>query len=200
VDENRGVAATFRSFLRLLASIDVSKPLNPGFCITRSDGSTTWISLKYERLDVYCIDCSKIGHKQLFCLARLEERNPSRYLISLMVNVFSNMPATITVGNLLENLQTPSSSPKFFLKLPCSISSQPHAYLQNIITSSLTPQNFALWSHNPKLASSPLSHCPISPSAANMDNIIESNLKTLSLFQKLVKLFSTNLNPQINIL
>jgi hypothetical protein len=27
VYENRGVAATFRSFLRLLASIDVSKPL-----------------------------------------------------------------------------------------------------------------------------------------------------------------------------
>jgi hypothetical protein len=39
VDENKGVAATFRSFPRLLVSIDVNRPLNPGFYFTRSDGA-----------------------------------------------------------------------------------------------------------------------------------------------------------------
>jgi hypothetical protein len=199
VDENRGVAATFRSFLRLLVSIDVSKPLNLGFCFTRSDGAFDWISLKYGRLDVYYTNCGKIGHKQLSSLARPEERNPSRFLISLKVNVFSNMPATITIGNHPENLQTPSFSPEKFLNSPCATSSQPHANLQNTFTSSqnpLTPQNSIIWSHNPKPASSPLSHCPTSPSAANLDNTIESNLKALSLFQKL-KLFSATLNPSL---
>jgi hypothetical protein len=139
VDENRGVAATFRSFLRFLVSIDVSKPLNLGFCFTRSDGASNWISLKYERLDAYCTDCGKIGHKQPSYLARLEERNPSRYLISPKINVFSNMLATISIGNHQKKLQTPSSSPENFLSLPCTTSSQPHANLQNAFTSSQNP-------------------------------------------------------------
>jgi hypothetical protein len=39
VDENSGATASFRSYLRLLVSIDVTKPLNPGFCFSRSDGA-----------------------------------------------------------------------------------------------------------------------------------------------------------------
>jgi hypothetical protein len=91
VEDNSGVEATFRSFLRLLVTIDVSKPLNPGFCFTRNDGSSTWISLKYERLDIYCTNYGKIGHKQISWLAQQVDRFSSRYLISLEVNVFSNM-------------------------------------------------------------------------------------------------------------
>jgi hypothetical protein len=100
VDDNSGAAATFKSYLRLLVSIDVSKPLNPGFCFTRSDGDSDWISLKYERLDIYCTNCGRIGHKQPSCLARLEARNPSRYLISLKLNVFSIMPETLQLENI----------------------------------------------------------------------------------------------------
>jgi hypothetical protein len=198
VEENRGAAATFRSFLRLWVSIDVSKPLNPGFCITRNDGSTSWISLKYERLDVYYTDCGKIGHKQLSCLAKPEERYPSRYLISLKVNVFSNMSATKIVENQPESHQTPSSSQTKTLNLPCSPSSQPYANLPNILTSSqnsLTPQISALWSHNPIPASNPISPCPNYPSAVKMDNTIETNLKALSVFQKPIKLYSLTTNP-----
>ena len=64
IEESSGAKATFKSFLRLLVLIDVSKPLNPGFSFNRNDGSPTWISLKNERLDVYCTDCGRIGHKQ----------------------------------------------------------------------------------------------------------------------------------------
>jgi hypothetical protein len=72
VDDNNGAVATFRSYLRLLVSIDVSKPLNHGFCFTKSDGASYWISLKYERLDIYCTDCGRIGHKQPSYLTRPE--------------------------------------------------------------------------------------------------------------------------------
>jgi hypothetical protein len=209
VDENSGVAAIFRSFLRLLVSIDVSKPLNPGFCFSRSDGASDWISLQYERLDIYCTDCGKIGHKQPSCLAKPKERNPSRYLISLKINGFSNMPATISLRNQPVYLKTPPSSPEIFLSTPGASSSQPHANLQKHLTSSqnpstnsqnpLTPQTSALWSHNPKTGHSPLSHCPTSPAAASMDIAIEKNLKALSLFQKPVKLFTSNQNPPTNL-
>jgi hypothetical protein len=94
VEENRGSAAIFRSFLRLLVSLDVSKSLNPGFSFARFDGSLSWVSLKYERLDIYCSDCGMIGHKQPFCLAKSEDRFPSRYSISLKVNVFSNLSSS----------------------------------------------------------------------------------------------------------
>ena len=53
IEESSGAETTFRSFLRLLVIIDVSKPLNPGFSFIRNDGSATWINLKYKRLDVY---------------------------------------------------------------------------------------------------------------------------------------------------
>jgi hypothetical protein len=91
VEENNGVEVTFRSFLKIMVSIDVSKPLNSGFYLSREDGSSSWVSLKYERLDIYCTDCGLIGHYQASCLSQKEDRNPSRYIISLKVNVFSNL-------------------------------------------------------------------------------------------------------------
>jgi hypothetical protein len=137
VEENRGSTAIFRSFLRLLVSIDVSKPLNPGFSFTRTDGSSSWVSLKYERLDIYYSDCGLIGHKQpsclakledrFSCLAKLEDRFPSKYFISLKVNVFSNLPAPKFVEKQPERHKpTPYSQTKT-LNPPCSSSSQPHA-------------------------------------------------------------------------
>ena len=91
IDSANGVNSTFRSFLKLLVEIDVSKPLNPGFLFTRMDNSTTWISLKYERLDLYCINCGLIGHKKNSCLAPQANRFPTRYKISLHVNLSSNL-------------------------------------------------------------------------------------------------------------
>jgi hypothetical protein len=89
VDDNSGETVAFRSYLRVLVSIDVNKPLNPGFNFNRSDGTPTWVSLKYERLDVYCTDCGRIGHHQTSCLAQQMDKHPKRYVISLKVNVFS---------------------------------------------------------------------------------------------------------------
>jgi hypothetical protein len=142
VEDNSGAAATFQSFLRILVKIDVSKPLNLGFFLSINDGSSSWISMKYKGLDIYYTDCEKIGHKQISCLAQQEERLPSRYLISLKVNVFSNMISSISSSNLPKNYPTSSSSPRKNLIQPFMESFQPYANQKNILTSSqnsLTP-------------------------------------------------------------
>jgi hypothetical protein len=135
VEESRGDIVAFRSYLRILVSIDVIMPLNPGFNFIRSDGSPTWVSLKYERLDVYCLDCGRIGHKQPSCLALHVDKLPTRYLISLKVNVFSNLHATISVNNLSVSQQAPSSSQKNIPYTPFFPSSQPKDNQTNICTS-----------------------------------------------------------------
>jgi hypothetical protein len=110
IEENSEAEKTFRSFLRLLVNIDVSKPLNLGFSFTHFDGSATWIRLKYERLDVYCTDCGRIGHKQYLCLAQQVDIIPSMYLVSLKVNVFSNLQSSSPNPQLVE-IHQPSSYP-----------------------------------------------------------------------------------------
>jgi hypothetical protein len=88
VEEKSGVEVTFRNFMKIMVSIDVSKPLNPSFYLSKEVGTSSWVSLKYERLDIYCTDCGLIGHYQASCLAPKEDKNPSKYSISLKVNVF----------------------------------------------------------------------------------------------------------------
>ena len=127
VEENRGVAVAFRSYLKLLVSINASKPLNPSFSFIRNDGSSTWVNLKYERLNVYCFDCRKIGHNQHSCLTLQVDRFPTRYLISLKVHVFSNLLPTISANNLFVSHQTPSSSQKNNPNKPHTTSTQPQA-------------------------------------------------------------------------
>jgi hypothetical protein len=58
-----GEAKTFRSYLRVLVSINVQEPLNPGFLFSRADGEQFKIFFKYERLDIYCSSCGRIGHE-----------------------------------------------------------------------------------------------------------------------------------------
>jgi hypothetical protein len=91
VDDSCSDKKTFKSFLRLLVKIEVSNPLKPGFPLQRVDDEPLWIFLKYERLDIYCISCGRIGHKLIRCLAPPEEKFPQRYSVSLHVNIFSNL-------------------------------------------------------------------------------------------------------------
>lgn len=92
VDEDSGGNRTFRSYLRLLVEIDVTRPLKAGFSLKREEGEPLWIIFKYERLDIYCTSCGRIGHKLHSCRAPLEEQFPERYAISLKVNISSNLP------------------------------------------------------------------------------------------------------------
>jgi hypothetical protein len=124
IEDHSGAEAIFRSFLRLLVNIDVNKPLKHGFTFTQPDGSETWINLKYERLDVYCTNCGRIGHKQQSCLAQQVERFPSRYLISLKVTIFSNMLPPSSNTPQPKIMKPPSSTLKNIPSIPLMESSQ----------------------------------------------------------------------------
>jgi hypothetical protein len=198
VEDNSGVEVIFRSYLRILVSIDVSKPLNPGFDFSKEDGSSSWVSLKYERLDIFCTDCGMIGHFQAACLAPKEARTPSRYFISLKVNVFSNLVPASSAQNQPASSASPSARKNPVQ--PFLGSSQPHANQTNILTSSqnsLTSQKFGLAGNThaqdtPGHFSKPATR-PVTP--------LECTLNALSLFQKPVQLFSspsTSLSNQTN--
>ena len=169
VDKVNGDKKTFRSYLRLLVEFDVRNPLKPGFPFKRDGGESILIFLKYERLDVYCVSCGRIGHNQSHCMAPPEERFPKRYEISLKHNIFSNIlptspsphpksattlsPTQFSQVQTLENeLTHPSSTPKD----PVPTQSNPthlhpnqkliptiHSQVQNNHTSHNTPLNAA---------------------------------------------------------
>jgi hypothetical protein len=82
----------FRSYLRILVEIDVHAPLKLGFLFHRDNGDSTWIFLKYERLDIYYSICGCIGHKDKDCCTPPEDCFPAKYKLSLKVNIFSNLP------------------------------------------------------------------------------------------------------------
>jgi hypothetical protein len=121
VDEGNGATTTFRSYLRLLVELDVTKPLKPGFPFRRDGGEPLQVLLKYERLDIYCISCGKIGHKSDHCMAAPEEKFPDRYVVSLKVNIFSNiLPSTSSSETTL------SLSPKTpLLRYPQTLHANP---------------------------------------------------------------------------
>jgi hypothetical protein len=92
---------------------------------------------------VYCIDCGMIGHKQYSCLAQQIDRVPSRNLVPLKINVFSNMQSSSSNPHQAEIHQPPSSSPRNNPNTPLLVTSQSHANQTNIhlkSLNSLTPK------------------------------------------------------------
>jgi hypothetical protein len=200
VEDNSGETVAFRSYLKVLVSIDVNKPLNPGFYFNRGDGTQCWVSLKYERLDVYCTDCGRIGHHQSSCLARPVEKFPNRYLTSLKVNIFSNLPVSMSAAYATENHQNFVNPLVQISNTPCFQSSTPKENQPNICTSSndpLSKPSPALWSQPPKsvtIPSLPIT-CTTNTSSVTKDNTIEHTLNALSLFKSPTQLFSNTTSP-----
>ena len=200
VEDNSGAEATFRTYLRILVSLDVSKLLNHGFSLSREDGSSSWVSLKYERLNIYCTDCGLIGHHQAVCLALSEAKIPSRYTISLKVNVFSNLITTISSSNQRVNSENSPSSLGKNTTQPFLNSSLPQANQTNILTSSQNP----LPSQKPTATAKPYaqdSPYHLTTATAGSETPLECTLNALSMFQKPIPLFSspsTSLTNQTN--
>ena len=69
VEDCSGAQKTLKNFLRILVKIDVFEPLKLGFYLSHEEGEPLWISIKYERLDIYCSSCGRIGHKNQHCNA-----------------------------------------------------------------------------------------------------------------------------------
>jgi hypothetical protein len=83
LDNSTSGSLISRQYLRFKVDVNTSKPLAPGFYITRPDMKPLWIAFKYERLDEYCVACGLIGHKKRFCPAPQILDPPEKYDISL---------------------------------------------------------------------------------------------------------------------
>lgn len=54
-------------FLRLRVSLDLSKPLPTDFQNKRLDGTTHWVSFRFEKLPDFCYSCEIIGYLKKNC-------------------------------------------------------------------------------------------------------------------------------------
>ncbi|KAI9084587.1 hypothetical protein K1719_033575 [Acacia pycnantha] len=56
-----------RSFSRARVLIDLRNSLAEGFWLPKLDGSKSWITICYEKLQNFCYNCGKIGHANRDC-------------------------------------------------------------------------------------------------------------------------------------
>jgi hypothetical protein len=138
VEDSSGANKTFRSFLRILVKINVHDPLKLGFLYCQDDGEQFQISFKYERLDIYCTSCGRIGHKNQSCLAPLAEIVPRKYAISLKVNIFSNLPPP-QMPQPSSSQSQPSSSQNTTLNLEEGSKTKEYPNSINLTSTTLNP-------------------------------------------------------------
>lgn len=96
-----------RSYLRIQVEFDVSKPLKPGFLLERAVGSSTWCSLKYERLGDYCVSCGLIGHKEAACRVPRNSDFAKDYKVSLIASNFSSFRSSAAPSRGIGAMEQP---------------------------------------------------------------------------------------------
>lgn len=65
-------------FMRIRVDLQLDKPLRRGGRIATVDGEKFWVSLKYERLLVFCFLCGRLGHDDKHCQEYKDYQNASR--------------------------------------------------------------------------------------------------------------------------
>ncbi|XP_019171421.1 PREDICTED: uncharacterized protein LOC109166976 [Ipomoea nil] len=63
----------WRSYYRMRVLLNVNVPLKRRMKIIRKDGSTLWITFRYERLNIFCFCCGILGHIDKHCKKAYEE-------------------------------------------------------------------------------------------------------------------------------
>ncbi|XP_031090963.1 uncharacterized protein LOC115995955 [Ipomoea triloba] len=56
-----------RSYYRIRVRINVLTPLKRRMKLNRRDGTSQWVTFKYERLSIFCFCCGLLGHSDKFC-------------------------------------------------------------------------------------------------------------------------------------
>lgn len=62
---NRGAA--WKPFMRIRVELDVNLPLKRGKKIRSSNGASSTVIFKYERLQLFCFICGRLGHTESAC-------------------------------------------------------------------------------------------------------------------------------------
>ncbi|XP_019176863.1 PREDICTED: uncharacterized protein LOC109172169 [Ipomoea nil] len=62
----------WRSFFRIRVRLNVLSPLKRRMKLLRRDGSSQWITFRYERLGTFCYCCGLLGHSDKFCKTAYE--------------------------------------------------------------------------------------------------------------------------------
>ncbi|VFQ91828.1 unnamed protein product [Cuscuta campestris] len=70
--DDRNLTKPYQSFMRVRVSIDVRRPLKRRMKLTKRDGSTTWVTFKYERLGTFCYFCGILGHLEKHCASAVQ--------------------------------------------------------------------------------------------------------------------------------
>lgn len=60
-------SSVWRQYMRIRVAINVNEPLKRCKKIKRSDGSSFVVTFKYERLQIFCFICGKVGHSESYC-------------------------------------------------------------------------------------------------------------------------------------
>ncbi|XP_019176759.1 PREDICTED: uncharacterized protein LOC109172055 [Ipomoea nil] len=66
----------WRSFYRIRVRLSVSAPIKQRMKLVRRDGTTQWLTFKYERLSTFCYCCGILGHSDKFCKTAYEQGRP----------------------------------------------------------------------------------------------------------------------------
>ena len=56
-----------RSFLHMRILTNVREPLVTRFWVPRRERSQVWVWSHYEKLQIYCYNCGRIGHESQYC-------------------------------------------------------------------------------------------------------------------------------------
>ncbi|XP_057779491.1 uncharacterized protein At4g02000-like [Salvia miltiorrhiza] len=60
-------SGVWRQYMRVRVGIRVTDPLKRFKKLKQKDGSTFTVNFKYERLNVFCFLCGRLGHSESFC-------------------------------------------------------------------------------------------------------------------------------------
>ncbi|GAB2211745.1 hypothetical protein Droror1_Dr00025078, partial [Drosera rotundifolia] len=60
------------NYIRVRIEIDITKALARGSKVKLKEGSTIWVSFRYERVPHFCLRCEIIGHHIQECPAKPE--------------------------------------------------------------------------------------------------------------------------------
>ncbi|XP_057793135.1 uncharacterized protein At4g02000-like [Salvia miltiorrhiza] len=65
--DSTNASGVWRQYMRIRVGIRISEPLKRFKRIKQKDGSSFVVNFRYERLNIFCFLCGRLGHSESFC-------------------------------------------------------------------------------------------------------------------------------------